>query len=79
MEEIGWILSGISIAGGILNALRHKVSFYIWMVANIGWIIYFSLQGIYYQLPLWIVYTGICILGIIQWTKKEKQDDKKGG
>ena len=67
----GWILSGIGILGGILNAMGKKEGFYVWLVSNTGWIIYFGIQRIWCQAPLWVVYNAICILGIIQWSKKK--------
>lgn len=67
---IPWILSGLAIIGAILNASGKRIGFYVWLVANIGWVIQCTLTSQYGQLPMWIFYSCICVFGLIQWKRK---------
>lgn len=72
ISDFGWILSGVSILGSILNVYKKKVCFIVWNIGNLGWIILGLLvPTIRPQLPLWLVFSAINIWGYLQW-KKEK-------
>lgn len=73
---IEWILATLSIAGAILNIVKNRWGFIIWIVANIGWIVVDVIVGLWEQIPIWVVYTILSVYGFIIWTKEEKQDDK---
>ena len=67
-----WILTALSLLAAILNA-RGKVSgFYIWIVANLGWVAVDLIKEIPSQATLFFVYTCISIYGIKQWKNKSK-------
>ena len=71
MTIISWILSAISITGGILNAFGKVSGFYIWIIGNLGWVgVEIYLQQ-WAQIPMWIVYTLLSVMGIIIWKKKQ--------
>lgn len=67
---ITWVLSGISIIGALLNANGKRIGFWIWLIANNGWIIYCLIVKLYGQIPMWVVYNGICVVGLIRWKQK---------
>lgn len=67
---IAWAISAASILGAILNAFGKVLGFYVWIVANLAWVAY----GIYYQdyaqIPMWLTYSAISVIGIIVWRRK---------
>ena len=69
---IGWILTGLSITGALLNSRKRVEGFYFWMVGNIGWTILTICKEMYSQTALWLFYCGICAYGIYHWTKEKK-------
>lgn len=66
---LGWILATLSIIGGIRNAQGRIDGFYLWIIANIGWMVYDVLTKQYSQLVLFFVYTITSIYGIYKWKK----------
>ena len=69
MEAIGWIMTGFSILGTVLNIYHNKTCFYIWALTNISWIIIDFRAGIYSQAALMTVYFFLAIWGIVKWSK----------
>jgi len=70
MEIVAWILSIISITGAFLVSYKRIEGFYLWLVANGGWIVYCIICHTYGQILMWSVYFATSIIGIIQWSKK---------
>jgi len=70
---ITWILSGMSVIGAVFCAFKSPKAWYIWLVADIGWVIFTFFKHEYAQMIMWIVYAGICVAGIYQ-EKKEKNN-----
>ena len=71
---LGWILSGLSITGAILNARMIRAGFVFWIIANIGWIVFGIKEEIYSQIPIWIVFTVISIYGFVFWEKPQSKE-----
>ncbi|KKN24490.1 hypothetical protein LCGC14_0894300 [marine sediment metagenome] len=71
LVTISWIITAGSILGAIFNARGNVKGFYIWIVANVGWITYNIYIEEYALAALFGVYTFICIYGIWKW-KKDK-------
>lgn len=72
IELLGWICSGLSAVGSILNIFKNKICFVIWTMANIGFIYYDIEQKLYEQLTVWIVFIACNIYGYWKWSKEEK-------
>jgi nicotinamide mononucleotide transporter len=70
LNNLSWIIVAASIIGAIYNARAKILGFYIWVVANVAWVVYDLYIGSYSQAALFVVYTIISIIGIIQWRKK---------
>jgi nicotinamide riboside transporter PnuC len=66
---IAWGITLVSVLGAVLNAKKSIVGFYIWVPANIAWVIYNTYNHQYAQAVLFVVYTVITVWGIIQWRK----------
>jgi len=67
MELHWWILSGLSVAGVILNVYQIKFCFWIWLFSNGCWIIYTYRKRTYPLVALFATYFILAIWGIIQW------------
>jgi len=74
-ETFSWILVVLSLAGNIFVIKKNVIGQWLWAVSNIGWIAFDLSIGAYSQAFLFAVYLGLCIWGIIAWSKEAK--DKK--
>jgi len=74
---IEWIATVFSLVGGVLNALKIKICFYLWLIANFIWIVYAYYHGMYGQLLTWIVFSLIAGFGLYQWSKGMPQKEKE--
>jgi hypothetical protein len=45
--------------------------FYIWIVSNLGWLVAEIILKQWAQVPMWIVYTILSVVGIVMWKKKK--------
>ena len=75
MLELLW--TTLSISGAILNAKMFRIGFLVWIVANTGWIYANITWGLYSQIPIWIVYNAICVMGWFAWKDKESSRSLK--
>lgn len=71
MTIVTWILSAISIVGTLRNAMGKVDGFYIWIVSNLGWLVAEIILKQWAQVPMWIVYTILSVVGIVMWKKKK--------
>jgi nicotinamide riboside transporter PnuC len=69
---ISWILTTLSVIGAIRNAQGKIDGFYIWVVSNVGWVVYDIVTNQPAQIALFSVYTLITLYGIYKWSKKKK-------
>lgn len=67
---ISWLFATVSFVGAIFNARGNIWGFYIWIPANIAWVIYDFCIGEPAQAVLFIAYTIITIYGIYQWKRR---------
>jgi nicotinamide riboside transporter PnuC len=70
---LSWVMSGVALAGTVLNAERNVYGFVFWLVSNLYMTIRFFYIGEYAQAVLFFVYTALAIRGIISWTQKERR------
>lgn len=78
LDHLSWVLAGISLIGNYFVIKKNVLGQWIWMVGNIGWIGMDLWKGLEAQAFLFAVYTGMCIWGIILWSREAK-DAAKGG
>lgn len=75
-ETLSWCLVVTSLVGNVFVIKKNVVGQWLWAIANVGWVAY----NIYLNAPaqafLFSVYTGLCIWGIIAWSKESNQPDK---
>lgn len=68
---ITWILTVISLVGNYLNCRKIRICFIIWILCNIGWMIYDLHGRIYSRALLDLVQTAFSIYGYISWGKRD--------
>lgn len=70
-ESLSWILVVLSLAGNVFVIKKNVIGQWLWAVSNIGWVAFDISIGAYSQATLFGVYLGLCIWGIIAWTKEK--------
>ncbi len=73
---ISWCITVCSLTGAIFNARGNIWGFYIWIPANIAWVVYDFIVGQPAQATLFIAYTVISLVGVYTW-RKNKIGEKK--
>ena len=68
------IMTGIALAGTLMNAERNKWGFACWLISNMYMCINFFILGAYAESVLFFVYFLLAIRGVFVWTKKEKNE-----
>lgn len=70
-QDLSWVLVFLSLAGNIFVIKKNVVGQYLWAVSNFGWIIFDIYIEAYSQAFLFFVYLGLCIWGIIAWSRED--------
>lgn len=70
LDTLSWILVALSLAGNVFVIKKNVLGQWLWAVSNVGWITYDLSIGAYSQAFLFTVYLGLCIWGIIAWTRE---------
>ncbi len=68
-EIVSWGLVALSLIGNIFVIKKKALGQWLWAISNIGWVSYNLYLGAPAQAFLFTVYTGLCIWGIIAWSK----------
>jgi nicotinamide riboside transporter PnuC len=69
INNLMWIVTVSSLVGIILNILKKKVCFVIWLITNTLWCIYDLYIANYPQAILFLIYIFLAIWGIYKWRK----------
>lgn len=72
LKNSTWLLTAMSILGAYLNVKKKRISFLLYTIANIGWILTNLYFEIYSQAMLFLVFTFLSTYGWIEWGKKEQ-------
>ncbi len=70
-EDLSWILVALSLAGNIFVIKKNVIGQWIWALSNMGWILFDLSLGAYSQAFLFAVYFGMCVWGIIVWSRSD--------
>lgn len=70
-ENLSWILVILSLTGNYFVIKKNVLGQWLWAIANVGWIAYDISIAAYSQAFLFGVYLGLCVWGIILWTKDD--------
>lgn len=71
--NLSWILVALSLAGNFFVIKKNVAGQWLWGIANLGWIAFNIYIGAYSQAFLFAVYFGMCVWGIITWSKEARQ------
>ncbi len=69
-----WVMALLSLVGVVLNIRKDKRCFYFFGIANVGWIVIDFSAGLYAQVLLFVVLTGLSIYGYVVWAREEKEN-----
>lgn len=72
-ENLSWILVILSLAGNVFVIKKNVLGQWLWALSNLGWISFDLYIGAYSQAFLFVVYFGMCVWGIVAWTKDNKE------
>lgn len=72
-DNLSWILVALSLAGNYFVIKKNVLGQWLWAIGNIGWIAFDLYMGAYSQAFLFTVYLGMCVWGIMLWTKEAKE------
>ncbi len=73
MQYIAYIVTALSILGTVANSLQKRWCFIVWGFTNTFWCIFNIITGSYAQAILYAFNFAMAILGLIKWTRFEKQ------
>lgn len=68
-EQLSWILVALSLLGNIFVIKKNVTGQWLWAMSNLGWIAFDFYIGAYSQAFLFLVYFGMCVWGIIEWSR----------
>lgn len=72
-DNLSWILVMLSLAGNVFVIKKNVLGQWLWAISNVGWIAFNLHKDIYSQAFLFAVYLGLCIWGIISWTRDSRK------
>lgn len=71
LDDLTWFLVAGSLIGGQLVINRNKIGYFIWIVINLLWVMFFLYKGINSSVCLFLIYTVQSLIGYIKWNKVE--------
>lgn len=69
INPISAIATMLSISGAVAIAFQSFAGYLLWIIANSLWIVDNLHRRYYEQIPIWIVFIGTSILGLMVWLK----------
>ncbi|MDH5525448.1 MAG: nicotinamide mononucleotide transporter family protein [Desulfobulbaceae bacterium] len=67
ITTVSWILTGLGVAGALLNVRRLRACFVVWIVTNIGWMILHAVRGNWADVVMFAVYFAAAVWGFYSW------------
>ena len=74
VQLFSWTFVALSLLGNVFVIKKNVIGQWIWAVSNIGWVAYDLYIGAYSQAFLFAVYLGLCVWGIMSWTRSAKAE-----
>jgi len=72
-EKIMALVTYVSLLAMVLNVLRSRLCFILWVGTDLCWFAYDFSKGEYNEAALWLAYLGMAMWGCWAWRKKRKQ------
>lgn len=76
LDDLTWFLVIGSLVGGQLVINRNKIGYFIWIVVNLLWVIFFLYKGLHSSVFLFLVYMCQSLIGYVKWNKVESVEAK---
>jgi nicotinamide riboside transporter PnuC len=73
LDILGYSTFIVSLIGILLNAKKKISCWPVWLVSNVGWIVYSLIHRDIPQIVLWITFSAFNVYGWIQWKKDQKK------
>ena len=73
---VPWILTAVSLTGNMLNCMRIRMCFVIWIACNVGWAMVDITGKTYSRAILDVVQICFSVFGYIEWGKNESHIQK---
>jgi hypothetical protein len=70
--DLSWVLVALSLAGNVFVIKKNVLGQWLWALSNVGWITFDLYMEAYSQAFLFAVYLGMCVWGIMVWSKEAK-------
>lgn len=70
--NLSWFLTALSLIGNVFIIQKKMSGQVCWMIANTGWVIYFASIKEIPSATLFSAYLGLCIWGVIKWSRDKK-------
>ena len=70
--QASWLISGLALAGTILNIYKRRCCFFIWLVTNSYFCLLDFRAGLYSQAFLFAVYAVLAVWGLVQWARERE-------
>lgn len=74
IENLGWLLTALSLVGVWLNIKKDVRCFYLWTFTNGSWAAVDWYAGLYAQSALFSIYFVLAIWGIYAWKTNRKEN-----
>ena len=65
----GWVATGLSLSGNWLVIKLNPLGFILWTIANVILITRFTKSKDWSQVVLFLAYTAMNVVGILEWIK----------
>ena len=75
--QTGWLVTGICLAGTILNVKRNRWCFHLWTIGNIAWLAIDIRNGMHSRALLDTVQLALAVWGIIEWREPKTANNKE--
>lgn len=73
MDNLSWFLVFLSLTGNIFVIKKNVLGQWLWALSNMGWIVFDLWIGAYSQAFLFLVYFGMCVWGIVAWSRETRK------
>lgn len=76
MIILAYVMTGLTIAGTVGNAMRRRWCFYLWTISNAFWCVYNLTAGEHPQAVLYGFNMAMALYGLFRWDREERAERK---